>query len=311
MKSLFVTLLLLGGIFLALDYTGSLGERVVFKSLIKPAPPPTPDVVDAPSATAPVAAPAPVKTPSVAATTPAPSTSAPAPSAPPSAATPTADADGFVTPKYESLDVLSKGWTKIPTSAFPRPLKLTKATPFKMGAGSSTMNAGAPVTALAFENGQLVLAPTATSTARASTPIDDTDFKAVIAAGYEEWKVARTALAKKTFLANKARRNAPDAAPVAAGSVDPAGKPVRGSDGAFPVLVASLKSGEVTELKLANIRHWDEPAPTMVEGKPAWSIKVQADVETVFGLQPAEIQALVRDGRVKGWFYVGSGEPVP
>ena len=51
--------------------------------------------------------------------------------------------------------------------------------------------------------------------------------------------------------------------------------------------------------------------PAMLEGKPAWSIKVQADVDTVFGLQPAEAQALVRDGRVKGWFYTGSGEPVP
>jgi hypothetical protein len=49
----------------------------------------------------------------------------------------------------------------------------------------------------------------------------------------------------------------------------------------------------------------------MLEGKAAWSIKVQADVETVFGLQPAEAQALVRDGRVKGWYYTGSGEPVP
>lgn len=310
MKSLLVTLLLLGGVFLALDYTGSLGERVVFKSLNKPAPSPPPTIVeDTPAAPKPTA-PGPVKTAPVVATTPAPTTTAPAPSSAP-VTTATADADGFVTPKYESLDVLSKGWTVIPKSAFPRPLKLTKNTPFKMGAGSSTMNAGAAVTALAFENGQLVLAPTATSSARASAPIDNTDFKAVVAVGYEQWKVARTALAKRTFLATKARRNAPEAAPVAVGSVDAGGKPVRGTDGAFPVLVASLKSGDVTELKLANVHHWDDPVPTMVEGKPAWSIKVQADVETVFGLQPTEAQALVRDGRVKGWFYTGSGEPIP
>ena len=33
--------------------------------------------------------------------------------------------------------------------------------------------------------------------------------------------------------------------------------------------------------------------------------------ETVFGLQPTEAQAIVSGGRVKGWFYTGSGEPVP
>ncbi|MDB6139471.1 MAG: hypothetical protein JWO94_2543 [Verrucomicrobiaceae bacterium] len=306
MKSLFVTLLLLGGVFLALDYSGSLGERIVFKSLDKAVPARVEPVPETKVVTAaPISEP--VKKAPVVATEPAPSVTA----ATTSASMPTADASGFVTPKYESLEALSKGWTIIPKSAFPRQLKLTKNTQFKMGAGASTMNAGATVTALGFEGGQLVLAPTAASTARASAPIDDTDFKAVVEAGYGEWKAAHTELARRTFLASKARRDAPEAAPVAAGAVDASGKPVRGNDGSFPVLVASLKSGDVTELKLVNIHHWDDPAPTMLEGKPAWSIKVQADVETVFGLQPAEAQALVRDGRVKGWFYTGSGEPVP
>ena len=310
MKSLFVTLFIFGGIFLALDYSGTLGERIVFKSLNKPAPAaPEPVAVDAVPAPKPVV-PEPAKPAPVAAVAPASTPATPTASAV-AATSSQADSSGFVTPKYETLDVLSNGWTKIPKSAFPRQLKLTKNTQFKMGAGASMMNAGAAVTALGFEGGQLILAPTATSTARASAPIDDTDFKAVVEAGYDEWKAARTALARRTFLAAKARRDSPDAAPVAAGSVDAGGKPVRGNDGSFPVLVASLKSGDVTELKLANIHHWDDPVPTMLEGKAAWSIKVQADVETVFGLQPAEAQALVRDGRVKGWYYTGSGEPVP
>ncbi|MDB6075734.1 MAG: hypothetical protein JWO89_3374, partial [Verrucomicrobiaceae bacterium] len=261
MKSLFVTLLLLGGIFLALDYTGTLGERVVFKSLNKPAviaPPPRGEEAKPKPAVA-----GPMKPASTVATTPPPAT-VPAPTA---TTPPVADASGFVTPKYESLEVLSKGWTVIPKSAFPRPLKLTKNTAFKMGVGSSTMNAGASVVAVGFEGGQLVLAPTATSTARALAPIDDTDFKAVVEAGYVEWKAARTEMARRNFLATKARRDSPDAAPVAAGSVDAGGKPVRGNNGAFPVLVASLTSGDVTELKLANIHHWDDPQPTMLEGK--------------------------------------------
>jgi hypothetical protein len=34
-------------------------------------------------------------------------------------------------------------------------------------------------------------------------------------------------------------------------------------------------------------------------------------VNTVFGLQPVEVKAVVQKGRVTGWFYAGSGEPVP
>jgi len=309
MKSLFITLLLLGGVFLALDYTGSLGERIVFKSLNKATPATAAPVVtetkpeDKPKAAEPSKPTAPVATTTPSAT--------PAPTTPAEASKPTADADGFVTPKYEPLGVLAKGWTMIPKSAFPRQIKLLKPADFKMSAGTSTMKAGAEVTALGFKDGQLALAPNAASTARAIVPLDDTNMKEVLEAGYVEWKAARTAIAKRTFLANKARQNSPAGTPAPAGSLDAGGKPVRGNDGSFPVLVSSLKNGDVTELKLANIHHWDDPAQTMLEGKPAWSIKVQADVETVFGLQPTEVQALVRDGRVKGWFYTGSGEPVP
>ena len=314
MKSLFVTLLLLGGVFLALDYTGTLGERVVFKSLNKATPAAT--VTTAPAETKPEAKPAktgePGKSATPVATAPsvptAPTT--PAPAATTDASKPVADADGFVTPKYEPLGVLAKGWTMIPKSAFPRQVKLLKAAEFKMSAGGSNIKAGTEVTALGFKDGQLALSPTAASTARAIAPLDDTNLKDVLEEGYVEWKAARTALAKRSFLANKARQNAPAGAP-AAGSLEAGGKPARGTDGSFPLLVSSLKSGEVTELKLANIHRWEDPAPTMVEGKPAWSIKVQADVETVFGLQPTEVQAIVRDGRVKGWYYTGSGEPVP
>ena len=312
MKSLFVTLLLLGGAFLALDYTGSLGERIVFKSLNKPASVSSATPAVEPKAPEKTPVPEPPKPAAVASAPPAAAPSAPVAATPPPAETakPGADADGFVTPKYEPLGTLAKGWTMIPKSAFPRQVKLTKPAEFKMSVGTSSMKAGAEVTALAFAEGQLSLAPNAASSARAVVALDETNLKEVLEAGYVEWKAARTALAKRSFLANKARQGstAPAAAP---GSLDAGGKPLRGSDGSFPLLVASLKSGEVTELKLQNIHRWEDPAPSMVEGKPAWSIKVQADVETVFGLQPTEVQAVVRDGRVKGWYYTGSGEPVP
>ena len=307
MKSLFVTLVILGAIFLAYDYyVAPPGEKMVFKSLNVVSPAPSVQEKVVPANPEPKPAVVPAKPASVAAVSSAP-VPAVTPPAPVKAAS--ADASGFVAPKFESLDVLSKNWSFIPKTAFSRQVKLTRNTQFKMSAGAATINAGAEVTALGFDKGQLILAPNEASAARAAVAIDDTDLKAVLAAGYEQWKVARTAAAKSTFLAKAARGDAP--AVTDPNAVDAGGKPVRGSDGSFPVLVSSLKSGDVTEIKLANIHRWDDPQPTMLDGKPGWSIKVQADVDTVFGLQPAEAQALVRDGRVKGWFYTGSGEPVP
>ena len=118
MKSLFVTLFIFGGIFLALDYSGTLGERIVFKSLNKTAhAAPEPVAVDAVPAPKPVV-PEPAKPAPVAAVAPASTSASPTASAV-AATSSQADSTGFVTPKYETLDVLSNGWTKIPKSAFP------------------------------------------------------------------------------------------------------------------------------------------------------------------------------------------------
>ncbi len=316
MKALLVTLLILGAAFLAYDYYAAApGEKIVFKSLNTPLPAPKPE---APPAQAPAEAAKPVPPPVITAHPDAPAVPVkPATEAKPPAGNPTAspaaitvDPSGFVPPRFDTLEVLSKHWTKIPSIAFPRQVKLMKNVQFQMGAGVASKSAGTEVTALSFDNSVLTLAPSETSTARATAAIDDTNLKEVLQPGYEAWKIARTAEAKKAFLARLARGSAP-AGPVDPNSVDAGGKPVRGNDGTFPILVASLKNGDVTEIKLANIHHWDDPQPTMVEGKPAWSIKVQCDVDTIFGAQPAEAQALVRDGRVKGWFYTGSGEAVP
>jgi hypothetical protein len=205
--------------------------------------------------------------------------------------------------------VLTKNWSFIPKTAFPRPVHLRKALPFKMSVGSSTMNAGATVTALGFDNGSLTLAPSATSTARAAAAIDDTDLKIVIAEGYERWKTVRTDLLKKAYDRRMTNRSSDAATAAPAG--DPAVAPTRAADGTYPILTAHLNSGEVNEIKLKNVRSWGDAVASQFEGKAAWAIKIAFDAETVFGLQPAEAQAIVSAGRVKGWFYTGSGEPVP
>lgn len=164
MKSLFYTILILGLAFVAYDYfLAPPGQKLVFKrmNVTPPAAPraaPTkadekPSKVAAPPPAAPVVAPKPVQQPS----TPV-----------PAAATPAFDADGFPLPKFEPMDVLTKGWTFIPASAFPRPVKLMKDTEFKLSVGASKLAAGGQAVALAMQDGMLTVAPTETSPARAS-----------------------------------------------------------------------------------------------------------------------------------------------
>lgn len=314
MKALFFTLLFFGAAFAAYDYFGApVGDKIIFTDLNKavpsdegtayavPAPAPKADETPREIPPIPQDMPAPVK----------PAEAKPVADAPPPAPVePAADASGFSPPKYDTLETLTKGWTFIPATAFPRPVRINKMVPFKMSVGSSSMNAGAEVTALAFANGMLQLAPTAASTARAVVPVDDTDLKTVLQSGYENWKTLRTAALKRAHERRLANQSAAPAATPAA-TTDPAVTPERASDGSYPLLVAHLNSGEVTEVKAKNIHQWGTAETMMFEGKPAWSIKVQVDVDTVFGKQPAEVQCIVASGRVKGWFYTGSGEPVP
>jgi hypothetical protein len=317
MKALFITLLIFAAAFAGYDYfVAPPGQKMIFKALnvaVEEAPPAivapseAPKPADTDNKPAKTVADAPPTTATAPATATATATAtAPATSTPPE---PKADPNAFPTPHYDSLDVLSKNWTMIPKSAFPRQVHLRKAIPFRMSVGTSTINAGAEVTALGFDTGLLTLAPAATSSARATAAVDDTDLKSVLNENYERWKAIQTDLRKKAFDRRLANRGKEDAAPASGG--DPAATPSRANDGTYPVLVAHLNSGEVNEIKLKNIHNWGDAIATQWEGKPAWSVKVQFDAETVFGLQPTEAQAIISGGRVKGWFYTGSGEPVP
>jgi hypothetical protein len=301
MKSLFITLLILGGAFLAYDYfVAEPGTKIVFKSLN---PPPKAKVVKSATPEPEVKVPEAAPTPVVEAPRPVVTASAPPPSAPTPAPAPAA-------PKSDSIEVLTGNWMKIPPSAFPREVKLLQDAEFKMSVGSSKVLAGSKAYAVGASQGILTLAPTATSPARAQMPIDSTDLKPQLTAIYEAWKIKRA----EELAANALRRQQLASQPVVAASaseVEPDGKPVRASDGSYPLLLASIKNGQVTEIKPENIQGWQDPQTTVVEGKPAWAVKVNFQANTVFGLYPAEAQALVVNGKVKGWYYTGSGEEVP
>lgn len=307
MKALLITILIFAGAFTAYDYfLAPPGQKIIFKKLNEGV---------AAATAAPATTESGIPVPEIPQDKPATvmkTDDAPPPPPKPveaEAPPPVPKATEFAVPKFEPLDELAKNWTFIPKTAFPRQVHLKKAVPFKMSVGSATLNAGAEVTALGFENGNLTLSPTASSTARALAPLDDTDLKAVLYENYEKWKVLRIDFLKKAHerrMAHKASEP-PEPAP----SADNSQAPTRSGDGSYPLLVSHLNSGEVSEIKVKNIHSWGDPVQMQFEGKPAWGIKVQADVDTVFGLQPAEAQAIISGGRVKGFFYTGSGEPVP
>jgi hypothetical protein len=303
MKSLFYTILILGCIAAGYDYfLAPPGQKMIFKSLnppkqaksapVKPVEEPKPAVVEA--------APAPVM-PAVVET--------PKPTMPAAAPAPAATSSG---PKFDPIEALTGNWLKIPASAFPREVKLLQDAMFKMSVGASKVAAGGKAFAIGAENGVLILAPTETSPARAQLPIDSTDLKAQLNEAYEKWKILRVA-ELKAIAAKKQQQSAapPVIAAPSSSEADASGKPVRAADGTFPLLIASMKRGQVTEIKPDNITGWQEAQPATLRGKNGWVVKVNFDAKTVFGPQPAEAQALVVNGQVQGWFFTGSGEEVP
>jgi len=301
MKSLFYTIIIIGGAFLAYDYFGAPpGKKLVFKSLNPPVQHQATPVktVEAEKPVVEQTAPAPVKgvmEPSK-------------PLAPTPAPKPAATASS--TPKFAPIEDLTGNWLKIPVSAFPREVKLLQDAEFKMSVGASKVAAGGKAVALSAVNGVLTLAPTATSPARAQQPIDGTDLKAQLNASYEKWKLVRAEELKAIAAKKAAQAPAVEAGP-SSSEVGAEGKPLRDATSAYPLLVASMKSGQITEIKPENITNWQDAQPTVIQGKPGWAIKVGCNVKTVFGMQPTEAQALVLNGKVTGWYYTGSGEEVP
>jgi hypothetical protein len=314
MKSLFITLVLLAAAFVAFDYFGNPpGKKIIFKSMNDSVEDETPPVAAAAVPAVPVQSAAPAGGAANAPSAAPGNASAPAVNAGAAAevSKPQPDATGFTLPSFEPMESMTKGWTMIPASAFPRPVVLKKDASFKMGAGNITVRGGTPAVALAFSQGQVQLAPNASSSARGVVPVDDTDLKELLLTGYEKWKEVRVGILREAHLRRAAREKAAPVAAASPGEVDAGGKPVQSISGSYPLLVAHLKSGEVTELKPGNVHRWGDAVATTWEGKPAYAVAVRADVNTIFGLQPVEAQAIIVGGRVKGWFYSGSGEPVP
>jgi hypothetical protein len=288
MKSLLITLLIIGGLFLANDaLLTPPHQRLIFPKgpapVIKSTPPPS--STEAPS--------------------PTPTTTASTPPAPKPTPTPAKTTD-FVPPPIASLEEATGNWTAIPERAFPRNVLLKQPVSIKMSAGTGQLAAGTSALALAASQGVLTIAPSTASTARGQIPVTDTDFPDQIRSAYETWKTHRLKIAREAWEARQ------KAAPVAATSlVDPAGKPLTNSSGKYDIILESMRTGQVTEVRPDNIRSWGTAHPGLVDGKPGWLIEIDFAATTIFGTCDAQAQAQILNGKIHRWIYTGSGEEVP
>jgi hypothetical protein len=312
MKSLLVTLLILGLLFLA--YDGLLtppDQRLVFPRPAESSKTPTTENTATPSSPA-----APPKSATqnpnpTAPTTVTPAKSAETPTTPTAAVAPMTPKDGFQLPKFDTIESLTHNWHDIPKTAFGRMVKIRKPVVFQMSVGKSSMPAGSSVVVVGQENGWLIISPSAGSPARAQVALDDCDFKSQLVTDYEAWKVARIDTLKRQFERKKQlEKNSPTNIAVNSGLIEASGKPVRNGDGTYPLLMAKIHRGEITEITPTNITRWGEAVQETLNGVPTWTIGVTFSAKTMFGEQSVDTLAHVQSGKVTSWVIKGSGEPV-
>jgi hypothetical protein len=232
------------------------------------------------------------------------------------ASVPAADADGFVPPTFPPIEDVVKNWMEIPKSAFPRPVKMLKPVEFvsiingnKIG---SKVPAGGDAQVISQDGLTLTVAPTPTSAAKAQVSIDDTDLKAVLNAAYEHWKVAMTEYRRRQHLfAKDSAGRAKEAKASGKTAVVSNDAPKKNNEGSYDVLLASMKSGQVTEITPTNVKKWGDVQVEKIDGKDYFTILVDYTTKTMFGDFDTQAQARVANGKVEKWIYTGSGEVVP
>ena len=305
MKSLFYTLLIIGGLFTAYDYfLAPKWDRVIFEKGPRPAAASQipAHVVEDDGAP-----------PEITAPTPAPMAAKKADDWQPTI--PKVPTGEFVPPVIPTVETVTKNWTMIPKQAFPRPVILKKDVQVQMSVGSSTLRAGATAQAMAADQGMLQVAPTATSPARGSIAVTDTDFPEQIQVSYEKWKAGKIAQARQAWVNAKTRVTTPgkDNSVMSNGlgvNFGADGKPVQNPDGSYNLLLAVISTGRVTDVDPKKVTHWSLPRQETVDGKPTWVIDVTYPTDTIFGPQEVPSHAYIRDNQLLRWVY-DSGEPVP
>lgn len=213
-------------------------------------------------------------------------------------------------PTFKTVEEITKDWTSIPSRAFPRPVTTKVPVTFDVGNGTVVLPEGTKVRAVAMIGGLLVLMREGDDNNRVQVPLANTDLKEFLTSKYEDYKNYRRDMVMKQRerargLKEKAN-GATEAQMTAAGP-----KPEVRPGGVIPVMLDDLQTRKLTELKASAITSWGDLNYEEVEGKPYWTGSVQCTVENaLFGPQPTEVMALIKDNKVVKWLYTGSREEV-
>ncbi|OYW71842.1 MAG: hypothetical protein B7Z37_26630 [Verrucomicrobia bacterium 12-59-8] len=232
---------------------------------------------------------------------------------------PAVDPNAFVPPVFPSVDDVTKNWAVVPKGYFSTPKQVTvkQDLELKMQMGkataATTFKAGTKIFVMGQEGANLLVGASAGSPMRGLVAMDATDFKEVFTAAYEQVKVVQTENARKAHEYRLAAAERAQNAPASSGGGGSTSndKPTKAADGTYPLLIASMKAGEVTEIKPDNIKSWSDVAQEKIDGTDYWTVNVKYETSTMFGKFETEAQARVKNGRVEKWVYTGSGEIVP
>ncbi len=228
---------------------------------------------------------------------------------PPPPPPPKPSADEFVPPTFEPIESLTKNWTSLPPSVFPREIVLSQELEVKGSVGATKIPSGSKAFAIGMDGGQLVLAPSPQSPFRGTLAMDATNFKAVVSEAYARGNAAKIEAARKAWEAKlEAAKNPKKAAAKGPLRDD---KPIQDKDGSYPILVDSMKASEVTEVKMDNIKKWGDVKRETVGGQEYWVVGLVFEATTPFGKFEQDAKALVKNQRVAKWIYAGSGEVIP
>ncbi len=242
----------------------------------------------------------------------------PKPEMPKVAEAPPVDPNAFVAPVYPPVNELTQNWAVVPKAFFNTPKQVTmkKDLELKMQMGkataAATFKSGTKIFVMGQDGPNLVVGASAGSPMRGLVAMDDTDFKDVFTAAYEQVKIVQTENARKAHEYRLVSAERAKSAPATSGGGSSSNdKPTKDADGSYPLLLASIKAGEVTEIKPDNVKSWSDPAQEKIDGTEYWTVNVKYETQTMFGKFETEAQARIKNGRVEKWVYTGSGEVVP
>ena len=165
-------------------------------------------------------------------------------------------------------------------------------------AGGTTIKAGGAIFALGQDGMEIIVASAPTSPFKGKVALDDTDLKSIVTTAYETWKVNRVAALKRQFEPKQIAAAHPGKSAGGSSGGGGDGKPEKDKDGAFPILLASMKSGEVTEIKPDNIKKWGDAVREKVEHGSAadgWVLESfdMGEQLVMAGLQESDFAELV------------------